>query len=273
MPFTVSHAVAVLPLATGRPGRELWPAALVIGSMVPDLPYFVPPHRGSNWSHAASGPVTIDLALGLLVFALWVLVLRRPLVDLAPRWLADRLPPPRSPSAVGWVQAGVSVVIGALTHVVWDSFTHPRRWGTDHLATLNRGLGPLPAYEWLQYGSGVLGLLALTVWTVLWGAKSTAAIDLPPVGPRGADPGLGERGGSLRRRRDWLLGTGRHGRPGVRRAGGRSRGHRNHLGHRGGGARRLPAVAGRAGAQLRRPGRPRAPNGSWPGLTWPTAGQ
>lgn len=168
MPFTVSHAVAVLPLATGRPGRELWPAALVIGSMVPDLPYFVPPHRGSNWSHAASGPVTINLALGLLVFALWVLVLRRPLVDLAPRWLADRLPPPRSLSAVGWVQAGVSVVIGALTHVVWDSLTHPHRWGTDHLATLNRGLGPLPAYQWLQYGSGVLGLLALTVWTVLW---------------------------------------------------------------------------------------------------------
>ena len=29
MPFTLSHAVAVLPLATGRPGRRLVPAGLV----------------------------------------------------------------------------------------------------------------------------------------------------------------------------------------------------------------------------------------------------
>ena len=85
MPFTISHAAAVLPLATGRPGRVLVPAALVIGSMVPDLPYFIPPYRGGSWSHAASGPVTIDLVLGLVVLVVWQLLLYRPLVDFAPR--------------------------------------------------------------------------------------------------------------------------------------------------------------------------------------------
>ncbi|WP_328421551.1 DUF4184 family protein [Micromonospora sp. NBC_00389] len=39
MPFTGGHVAAVLPLA-----RSAWraPSALVLGSMVPDLPYYLP---------------------------------------------------------------------------------------------------------------------------------------------------------------------------------------------------------------------------------------
>lgn len=168
MPFTLSHAVAVLPLTRGRLGDFLVPAALVIGSMVPDLPYFVPPHRGSDWSHAASGPVTIDLAMGLGVYAVWQLVLRRPLVDLAPRWLAGRLPLPRRLTGRRWAAAAVSVILGALTHVLWDTFTHRARWGTDHVPALNALVGLLPAYKWFQFGSGVFGLLGLLLWIGLW---------------------------------------------------------------------------------------------------------
>lgn len=65
MPFTISHVVAVLPLTTGRAGRVLVPGALVIGSLVPDLPYFVPPHLGTAWSHSALGPVTVDFGWGV----------------------------------------------------------------------------------------------------------------------------------------------------------------------------------------------------------------
>jgi hypothetical protein len=168
MPFTPAHVVAVLPLATGRPGRRLVPAALVIGSVIPDLPYFVTFLHHSDWTHAASGPVTIDLVLGLAVFAGWYFVLRRPLVDLAPRWLAGRLPRARSLNGVGWLWAVLSVVLGALTHVVWDTFTHRHRWGTDHVAVLNELLGPLPAYKWLQFTSGATGLIILVVWTLVW---------------------------------------------------------------------------------------------------------
>ncbi len=164
MPFTVSHAAAVLPLATGRPGRVLVPAALVIGSMVPDLPYFIPPYRGGSWSHAASGPVTIDLIMGLVVLVVWQLLLYRPLVDFAPRWVGERLPEPRPIRRVGWLWAAVSVVIGAGTHVLLDSFTHPDRWGTIRLAALNAYAGPLPVYEWLQFALGVLGLIILAGW-------------------------------------------------------------------------------------------------------------
>jgi hypothetical protein len=165
MPFTLSHAVAVLPLTRSR---RLVPAALVIGSWVPDLPYFVPLLGGSGRTHAASGPVTVDLLLGLMTLVLWQLVLRRPLVDLAPTGLRERVPPPRRLDARYAFEAALSVVLGAATHVLWDTFTHPDRWGTSHLTLLTEALGPLPIYKWLQFGSGVLGLLGLLLWVALW---------------------------------------------------------------------------------------------------------
>jgi hypothetical protein len=169
VPFTVSHAVAVLPLVRHR---RLVPAALVIGSWVPDLPYFVPGLGGSGWTHAASGPVTVDLVLGLLVLVVWWFVLRRPLADLAPAPVRERVPPAYGPDRASLLGAAVSIVLGAVTHVVWDTFTHRGRWGTTHLSVLGEALGPLPLFTWLQFGSGVLGLLGLLVWVTLWLART-----------------------------------------------------------------------------------------------------
>ncbi|HSU35699.1 MAG TPA: DUF4184 family protein [Propionibacteriaceae bacterium] len=162
----------MLPLAVGRPGRHLVPAALVIGSMVPDLPYFVPPHRGSDWSHAAYGPFTIDLVLGLAVLAVWHLVLYRPLCDFAPWWISERLPERSELSGRRWGWAAVSVTIGALTHVLLDTFTHPGRLGTTQVGVLTRYLGPLPVYKWFQFGLGALGLIILLAWAGHWLARA-----------------------------------------------------------------------------------------------------
>ena len=191
MPFTLSHAVAVLPLARSR---RLVPAALVIGSWVPDLPYFVPLPVGSRWTHAASGPVSVDLVLGLLVLVLWRLVLRRPLADLAPRWLRERLRPPAALTPGLLLAAAVSVVLGALTHVVWDTFTHADRWGTTHVALLAEPLGPLPAFKWFQFASGLLGLAGLGLWLLLW-VRRTPARPVPTATRTAA------------RRTAWLVGV------------------------------------------------------------------
>lgn len=191
MPFTISHAVAVLPFIALARRQRLVPAALVIGSWIPDLPYFVPPHRGSDWSHSASGPFTIDLLLGLAVFALWRVVLQQPLADLAPRWIGDRLPPSRGlePKRVLWVV--MSLILGAVTHVVWDTFTHRRRWGTTQFEALTTVTAGLPLYKWLQFGSGALGLLVLGVWCLLW-LRRTQPQPRPPCprAPRYAAWGL-----------------------------------------------------------------------------------
>src|SRR3712207_2490157 len=86
MPFTASHAVAALPfLRTPLPA-----SALVIGSMSPDLPYYLPLDPDVP-THTAVSVVTYDLLLGLLAWALWHGLLAAPAVAFAPAPLRARL--------------------------------------------------------------------------------------------------------------------------------------------------------------------------------------
>lgn len=57
--------------------------------------------------------------------------------------------------------------IAAFTHVAWDSFTHPDRWGSEHIDWLRtEHLGLLGA-AWAQYVSGVVGLVVVCAWAVV----------------------------------------------------------------------------------------------------------
>lgn len=175
MPFTASHAVAALPfLRTPLPA-----SALVIGSMTPDLPYYLPLDQGVP-THTAGAVVTYDLLLGLAAWALWHGLLAAPALAAAPAGLRGRLtrvplglaPRVASASRVGWVVA--ALVLGAGLHVLWDEFTHPRRWGTEHIPALSELWGPFPLHFWLQHLCGLAGAVVLLVWFVLWWRRTPA---------------------------------------------------------------------------------------------------
>lgn len=173
MPFTLSHPAAVLPLLrSGLPA-----SALVAGSVVPDLPYYLPVHPGFR-THTALAVVTTDLALGLLVWAVWHGLLVAPLVATAPAPVRSRLPAvPRRPRVDGVRGASLlvgAVVLGAATHVLWDEFTHPRRWGPEHIPALSEQYAGVPLYSWLQDGTGALGALAVAGWVLLWWRRTPA---------------------------------------------------------------------------------------------------
>ncbi|MFC0528680.1 DUF4184 family protein [Phytohabitans kaempferiae] len=170
MPFTGSHPAAVLPLT--RSG--LLPSALVIGSLVPDLPYYLPtPVRGAT-THTLAAAVSVDVLLGLVVFAVWHALLAPFAIAIGPRAVRDRLRPPAPrPSglarrAVWPLRLLVSLAVGAATHVVWDSFTHQGRWGPAHIGWLAQSHAGLPGYRWAQYASGVVGAAALALWLARW---------------------------------------------------------------------------------------------------------
>lgn len=99
VPYPFAHPAAVLPLI-GPMGRFGVPSALVIGSIVPDAWYLVPLLDRSD-SHSLSGLFLFCLPLGLVL----ELLLRRSL---------------RAP----WPAIALSIVVGALTHFVWDGLTH-----------------------------------------------------------------------------------------------------------------------------------------------------
>jgi hypothetical protein len=85
----------------------------------------------------------------------------------------------------------LALVVGAATHVLWDEFTHAEGWGPAHVAVLRVEVGGLRGYDWAQYGSGVLGALALAWWLRRWWARTPPA-PVPPSGPvaRWVWPGL-----------------------------------------------------------------------------------
>ncbi|WP_333778457.1 DUF4184 family protein [Streptomyces sp. IBSBF 3136] len=179
MPFTLSHAAAVLPAVRrdgGGRGR-LVPSVLVAGSFAPDMPFYaasaVP--GGMEFgtvTHSFAGVAGVDVLIAWTLMALWLLV-REPLVALLPRHRQGapaallRCGAPRTRVRLApLVRWYVSAALGALTHVVWDAFTHHDRWGSRLVPALARNLAGMPLHTWLQYGTSALAAVVIAVFLV-----------------------------------------------------------------------------------------------------------
>ncbi|MFJ3642239.1 DUF4184 family protein [Streptomyces sp. NPDC090108] len=207
MPFTLSHAAAVLPAVRGdgRGRAGLVPSVLVAGSFAPDLPYFaasvVP--GGMEFgavTHSLAGVVGVDVLIAWTLVAVWLLV-REPLVALLPRARQGR---PAALLRCGAPRARVRAVsvarwygcavLGALTHVGWDAFTHHDRWGSRVIPALGEDLAGMPLYTWLQYGSSALGALVVALFWVRALRRVPAG---EPVGVPALSPGDRWRAGAV----------------------------------------------------------------------------
>ncbi|MER5504399.1 DUF4184 family protein [Streptomyces sp. NPDC002766] len=195
MPFTLSHAAAVLPVVRGDgSGRgRLVPAVLVAGSFSPDMTYFaasaVPGAMDfGGFTHSFAGVFTVDVVVAWVLVGLWLLV-REPLVALLPRGLQARpavllrCGVPRSRVAAGVaVRWYASAALGALTHVVWDAFTHADRWGMRWFPVLGTEIAGSPLYWYLQYGGSVLAAVVIGVW----GVRALRRVRVDVLGPAGS---------------------------------------------------------------------------------------
>jgi len=169
VPFTPSHAIVALPFAL----TPLPAGAVAIGAMAPDLPLFFPWATSYEQTHGFPSLLGVSLPLALVLYALWRLAIR-PAASalLLPEALRARMPWAwdRTPRPVHPVRSAALVVVAALigvvTHVVWDLFTHPRRLGSEWIPALGERWGPTVGTTWLQHGSSVLGLVVLAIWAV-----------------------------------------------------------------------------------------------------------
>jgi hypothetical protein len=190
VPFTPSHAAAVLPFLRIRVAGAALPAsALVCGSMAPDVPYYLWMPFGERSTHSIGGAFGVDVVLAGVVWVLWHGLVAAPaLAGLPYEYRARLVAVPvglrrRLRSVRDVVTLYVAFAIGALTHVVWDSFTHPHRWGTNHIHALNDVYVERPLSHWLQLASTGVGLLVLGAYgLVRWRALPRAgATDLSPI--------------------------------------------------------------------------------------------
>ncbi|GHD84223.1 DUF4184 family protein [Streptomyces naganishii] len=177
MPFTLSHAAAVLPAVRGDgTGRgRLVPSVLVAGSFAPDTTYYAAGvvsggMRFGTVTHSLPGVFSLDVLIAWALVGLWLLV-REPLVALLPGSVRGRVaaltrcgaPRARVRAASVWWWY-VSAALGALTHVVWDAFTHPGRWGVRLLPVLGRQVAGVPVYWLAQYGSSLVAALVVVAF-------------------------------------------------------------------------------------------------------------
>ncbi|RXS87881.1 DUF4184 family protein [Streptomyces sp. TM32] len=201
MPYTLSHVAAVLPgiRRDGGARGPLLASALVAGSFSPDMTYFadslLPGAMAyGHVTHDPTGPLLVDALVSALLVGGWLLV-REPMVALLPRaWQGRVYTLARGRSWRGravvplvfWFW--VSAVLGAATHIAWDTFTHHGRWGVRHLPLLNEVVAGFPLYSYVQYGSSALALLLIGAFVV------SAMRRLPRETPVAADlPRLTER--------------------------------------------------------------------------------
>ena len=163
MPLTLpTHPMAVLPMKLWRP-RWFSGTALVVGAVAPDVPYAADGYPLGFRAHAWLAPFWWAVPLALVCV---------PLI----RWTAGRLAPNlpdagplhlRDYGALAnarhrWWVTATSAVLGAYSHILWDSVTH---------ATINHRPIPLQGltseavpgwlwYEVLSKASNAVGVLA-----------------------------------------------------------------------------------------------------------------
>ena len=174
MPVTIAHPIAALPLR--RPlGRLGVLSALVIGSMTPDVPLFLPLSVTRTPTHTLLALFWFCLPVGVGVYLLFDRVLEQPLRALMPLAVQRRLTPAggvRRPPA--WAPAVlVSVLVGAATHIVWDAFTHGQSAVGRLFPLLEARLFTVSGYtvyvfSVLQHASSAIGTVVMAMWIARW---------------------------------------------------------------------------------------------------------
>lgn len=175
MPWTVSHNAAILPLRRFTP----WPldfAALVVGSMTPDLGYHINWFDLATYDHTLAGSVLAGLPVGLILFLAFYLFCK-PVAYALPRPHRQVLRP-LCPSfhdlwLARWPIICVSLLLGIWIHIFWDSFTHDTGWFVERIWWLRDPIVhfgsvtfPLPFV--LQMASTFVGLAIILVVYFRW---------------------------------------------------------------------------------------------------------
>jgi hypothetical protein len=194
VPFTLSHVAAVVPGYRNLVRARLFSAA-VIGSMVPDFGFLLWPGSLERWqTHSTAALFTFCLPVGLVVYCLLQWLIKPAVSQILPDRAYLRLlrAQPSLPiwSLQGAIYVAIAMLLGALTHLIWDGFTHESAHGVLMFPVLD-AYGPdleghpVQFYRWLQYGSSILGLLVVIIALVCWWRDTPRPMSPPlrPVGP------------------------------------------------------------------------------------------
>lgn len=174
MPFTFSHPAIILPLKY-FPKKWFSLTGLVIGSLTPDFEYFLRMRIKSIYSHTLEGIFSFDLPLGIFLAFIFHNVVRNSLFSnlltfLQSRFLKFTHYNWNEYFKKNWFVVIISILIGAFSHLFWDSFTHDDGYFVTQLPILQNSISfyniQIPILKILQHSSTLIGalIIAFTIY-------------------------------------------------------------------------------------------------------------
>lgn len=157
MPFTLSHPAIVLPLA-----KRLSYTGLIIGSMSPDFEYFINFKIQSIVSHTILGIFIFCLPISLIVSFIFHYFIKNILIYNLPSFFQKRFFLYLNLNwkihfRNHWNVIIFSIILGAISHILWDSFTHYDGYFVEKIPLLKETLFQIPLYKILQHSSTFIG--------------------------------------------------------------------------------------------------------------------
>jgi hypothetical protein len=126
MPFTPAHPAIILPLIRSR---YFSATGLIAGSMSPDFEYFFKMSVSSVHSHTVAGLLYFDLPVTILISLLFHLVVKKNLIYNLPLHIQKKFQALLETDFIKYLKEHfwiflMSALLGAASHIFWDSFTH-----------------------------------------------------------------------------------------------------------------------------------------------------
>lgn len=188
MPFTAAHPAIILPLIN----RKVFSATgLIVGSISPDFEYFFKARVSGIYGHNIAGIFYFDLPVCFLIAFLFHELIKESFVSNLPASLQRRLSAVRSLDFKSYFKSKyhifiLSSLLGAGSHVLWDSFTHNGTYFVQNFSFYHGSYIPFqgvkyPLWYALQHISTVTGLTLVVMYVIFMPADKATVVTSPKL--------------------------------------------------------------------------------------------
>ena len=129
-----------------------------------------------EFSHSILGLLFYCVPVALITYFLFEYIGKYFLIDISPLWVRQKLALYRNTNprvTLGNIAALIAAtIIGGISHIIWDAFTHNSGWGLQFFPALASDLKlfsySVPYFKLVQYGSSIIGLPLLVIFAVFY---------------------------------------------------------------------------------------------------------
>lgn len=189
MPFTPAHPAIVLPLIRSR---YVSATGLIVGSLSPDFEYFFKMSVDSIHSHSRLGLFYFDFPVTIVLAILFHQLVKANLIGNLPAFLQKRFQDTLHFNFLKYLKNNwwiflYSAIIGAASHLFWDSFTHNNRFFSRQFSTIYQSISVpfqganYPFFYVLQQISTAVGLAVVMLFIIFKKPVRTRELVKPKI--------------------------------------------------------------------------------------------